>query len=211
MESEDLTQLLNQYLSEMTRIALEYGATVDKYIGDAIMIFFGDPSTQGVTRDAQLCVEMGIAMQKRVAALHHEWQAAGHTKPFRIRIGIHTGFCTVGNFGTESRMDYTIVGANVNLASRIESAAEPGSITVSEDTWLLLKDRFPFVPTASVTPKGLSDPLQLYRVVLEDEREHVVEFQQEGIRLMVDLKRASVESRRQLLEKLHDLDEPPVA
>ena len=101
MESEDLTQLLNQYLSEMTRIALKYGATVDKYIGDAIMIFFGDPSSRGVSEDANLCVEMAIAMQSRVTELHDEWQAAGYTKPFRIRIGIHTGFCTVGNFGTE--------------------------------------------------------------------------------------------------------------
>jgi len=102
-------------------------------------------------------------------------------------------------------MDYTIVGANVNLASRIESAAEPGSITVSEDTWLLVKDNFPFVPTQSVIPKGLSEPLQLYRVVLDNELNNFVRFQDEGISLQLDLSRTSAESRQQLLDALQSL------
>ena len=78
MESEDLTQLLNHYLTEMSKIALQYGATIDKYVGDAIVMFFGDPTTLGVKSDALACVHMAIAMQKRVGELAHEWRNRWH-------------------------------------------------------------------------------------------------------------------------------------
>jgi len=102
LESEELTHLLNQYLSAMSEVALDHGATVDKYIGDAIMIFFGDPETRGVKEDALACVKMAIAMQKRVASLAHIWRDAGIARPLVCRIGINTGYCTVGNFGRRS-------------------------------------------------------------------------------------------------------------
>ena len=125
MESEDLTQLLNQYLTEMSNIALEYGATIDKYVGDAILMFFGDPESRGVREDAVACVKMALAMQKRIGELAKVWRDLGIEPPLRCRIGIHTGYCTVGNFGSEDRMDYTIVGGAVNLASRLEHEAPP--------------------------------------------------------------------------------------
>ena len=207
MESEDLTQLLNQYLNEMTKIALQYGATVDKYIGDAIMIFFGDPGTQGVSKDAQLCVEMAIAMQKRITELHGEWQSSGFTKPFNIRVGIHTGYCTVGNFGTESRMDYTIVGSAVNLASRIESNAEAESTFISEDTYLLVRDHFNCLPAATITPKGLKQAIQLYRVQINTNQEHAMTVDKEGFHLRVQPAHITTQSRQraqQLLKKLSE-------
>ncbi len=128
MESEDLTQLLNHYLTEMSKIALQYGATIDKYVGDAIMMFFGDPESRGVKEDALACVTMALAMQKRIGELAGAWRDAGIETPLRCRIGIHTGYCTVGNFGSEDRMDYTIVGGAVNLASRLEHEAPPGGV-----------------------------------------------------------------------------------
>ena len=128
MESEDLTQLLNHYLTEMSKIALQYGATIDKYVGDAIMMFFGDPESRGVKEDALACVAMALAMQKRIGELAGAWRDAGIETPLRCRIGIHTGYCTVGNFGSEDRMDYTIVGGAVNLASRLEHEAPPGGV-----------------------------------------------------------------------------------
>ena len=131
MESEDLTQLLNHYLTEMSKIALQYGATIDKYVGDAIVMFFGDPTTLGVKEDALACVQMAIAMQKRVGELAQEWRDSGIETPLRCRIGIHTGYCTVGNFGSEDRMDYTMVGGTVNLASRLEHEAPPGGVLIS--------------------------------------------------------------------------------
>ena len=124
LESEELTQLLNQYLSAMSEVALDYGATVDKYVGDAIMIFFGDPETRGVKEDALACVKMAIAMRERIASLAHIWRDAGIERPLACRIGINTGYCTVGNFGSEDRMDYTIIGGAVNLASRLETEAD---------------------------------------------------------------------------------------
>lgn len=208
MESEDLTHLLNQYLKEMTTIALEFGATVDKYIGDAIMIFFGDPHSAGVAEDARKCVQMAIAMQKRVHELHDEWQAAGFTKPFKIRIGIHTGFCTVGNFGTESRMEYTIIGSSVNLASRIEANSQPGQIYMSEDTYLLVKNTFRCLPVETVTPKNLTDPIQLYRVITEEDERGLILFDAEGISLSLESGRLSEKTRRQLKEIVQNLEKP---
>ena len=108
MESEDLTHLLNNYLTEMSRVANKYGATIDKYVGDAIVFFFGDPETRGIKEDAVACVTMAIAMQKRMQELGAIWRDSGIERPLACRIGIHTGYCTVGNFGSEDRMDYTI-------------------------------------------------------------------------------------------------------
>ncbi len=201
MESEDLTQLLNQYLREMTDIALRYGATIDKYIGDAIMIFFGDPHSNGIEADAQLCVEMATAMQKRVKELQGEWRKAGYTKPFNIRVGIHTAYCTVGNFGTESRMDYTIIGSAVNLASRIESNTEPGEIFVSEDTYLLVKEKFTCKPAATVTPRGFTNPVQLYQIVMETSSAPMVEINQAGVQLNFD----SGQVNEELMSRLNRL------
>jgi len=118
----------------MSRIAMDYGATIDKYVGDGIVIFFGDPKTQSVKQDALSCVKMAIAMRDRMRVLlGHTWRNNGLEK---CRIGlINTGFCTVGNFGSEGRLDYTIVGGGVNLASRLETAAEPGKILISYETY----------------------------------------------------------------------------
>ena len=104
----------------MSQIVLDYGATIDKFIGDAMLMFFGDPETKGVAEDAKACVRMAHAMQSRMAELEKVWHARGYQHPFRMRIGINTGFCNVGNFGSEARMDYTIIGGEVNLAARLE-------------------------------------------------------------------------------------------
>jgi adenylate cyclase len=165
MESEDLTQLLNRYLTEMSQVALDHGATIDKYIGDAIMIFFGDPETRGVREDALACVRMAIAMQKRMVDLADTWCSSGMETPMRCRIGIHTGYCTVGNFGNEDRMDYTIIGGAVNLASRLEREAPPGGILVSYDTHALVKDEIYCEEQGRVRVKGIAYPVAAFKVI----------------------------------------------
>ena len=165
MESEDLTQLINQYLTEMSGVALAHGATIDKYIGDAIMIFFGDPETRGVAEDALACVEMAIAMQERMNELANVWRESGVENPLRIRIGIHTGYCTVGNFGSNDRMDYTIIGGAVNLASRLEHEAEPGDILISYETHALIRHNISCEEQGSLKVKGLAYPVTSYRVL----------------------------------------------
>ena len=105
----------------MSKIALEHGATIDKYVGDAIVIFFGDPETRGVEADALACVKMAIAMRERMRELEKIWRTSGIENPLKCRIGINTGYCTVGNFGSEDRMDYTIIGGSVNLILPFQS------------------------------------------------------------------------------------------
>ena len=165
MESEDLTQLLNHYLTEMSKIALQYGATIDKYVGDAIVMFFGDPATLGVKEDALACVQMAIAMQQRIGELAQEWSNSGIETPLRCRIGIHTGYCTVGNFGSEDRMDYTMVGGTVNLASRLEHEAPPGGVLISFETYALVKDDVRCEERGHVQVKGIAQPVATYAVV----------------------------------------------
>src|SRR5262249_57113044 len=89
---------------------------------------------RGVKGDAAAWVEMATAMRKRMLELQDVWRASGIEKPLQSRIGINTGYCTVGNFGSEDRMDYTIIGGGVNLASRLEAAATPGEILISFET-----------------------------------------------------------------------------
>ena len=165
LESEELTQLLNQYLTEMSEVALAYGATIDKYVGDAIMIFFGDPESKGTKEDALACVKMAIAMQKRMRDLAQSWRDAGIEQPLLCRIGINTGYCTVGNFGSEDRMDYTIIGGAVNLASRLESEAEPGGILTSYETYAHVKDEIHCEEVGQIQARGISHPVTTYRAV----------------------------------------------
>ena len=119
LEPEVLSSLLNSYLNEMSKIALKYGGTIDKFIGDAILIFFGDPESKGDKEDAKACVLMALEMRERMKHLRKLWEDQGISNPLDIRIGINTGFCNVGNFGSEDRLDYTIIGGEVNLASRL--------------------------------------------------------------------------------------------
>jgi class 3 adenylate cyclase len=165
MEAEALSELLNQYLSEMSAIAGRFGGTIDKFIGDGIMIFFGDPESRGPAEDAVACARMALAMTSRVASLCQEWSERGVQRPLRIRVGINTGYCTVGNFGSEERMDYTIVGGQVNAAARLESSAEAGQILISHQTWALIKDELECRSVGELKVKGIIRPLLTYEVL----------------------------------------------
>lgn len=156
LQPEELTALLNEYLTEMTAIAHQFGGTVDKYIGDAILVFFGDPETKGVREDAQACIRMAVAMQRRLAELNVRWRKSGIEQPFQARIGINTGYCNVGNFGSDERMDYTIIGAEANLAARLQAAAAPGGITISYETYALVNDIVRASAQSPIRMKGIS-------------------------------------------------------
>ena len=101
LQPEALTKFLNEYFSEMTSIALSFGGTIDKYIGDAMMVFFGDPETKGEKEDVISCVKMALKMQEKMIILQKDWKERGFDNPFRIRMGINTGYCNVGNFGSD--------------------------------------------------------------------------------------------------------------
>ncbi|TWH65012.1 class 3 adenylate cyclase [Azomonas agilis] len=165
LEAEVLTQLLNTYLNDMANIALYYGGTIDKFIGDAVMIFFGDPSSQGVQEDALAAVSMALAMRKHMDQFCQQSQTLGFNRPMEIRMGISTGYCTVGNFGADTRMDYTIIGREVNLASRLENAAKAGEILIAQETYQLVRDKILCADKGKISIKGFSQPVQVYQVV----------------------------------------------
>lgn len=164
LQPEDLTALINEYFTEMSTIALKHGGTIDKFIGDAILVFFGDPNTQGAAEDAKACVRMAIEMQHRLAELNVQWRKRGAETPFRVRMGINTGFCSVGNFGSADRMDYTILGAEVNLSARLQSIAPPGGIVVSYETYALVRDLVAAHALPAVTMKGIAREVVPYAI-----------------------------------------------
>ncbi len=164
LEPEETRELLNQYLSEMSKIAHRWGGTIDKFIGDQIMIFFGAPEFNSDKDDAVCCVKMAIEMQGKMKELRMEWEDLGFDEPLHIRIGINTGYATVGIFGSEERLNYTILGSSVNLASRLEIVCQPDRITISHVTYSLIKNEIECEPKGTIEIKGFSEPIKIYEV-----------------------------------------------
>lgn len=165
VQPEILTRYINAYFSEMSDIAAKYGGTIDKFIGDAMMVFFGDPESHGHQADALACVRMAYEMQQRLSELHIQWEKEGLQYPFITRMGINTGYCNVGNFGSHSRMAYTILGGEVNLAARIESQCEPGGVLISHETYAHVKDYVEVVERAPLELKGITLPVKTFALV----------------------------------------------
>lgn len=206
MEPAELTTLLNSYLTEMSNIIHKYGGTIDKFIGDAIMVFFGDPSTRGSRDDAVACVAMAIEMKRKMKDLQQRWAAQGVSRGLEIRMGINSGFCTVGNFGTEQRLDYTLLGTVVNLASRLEGSAPPGEILISEHTYSLVKDVIMCRDKGDITVKGFREPVKAFQVV--DFRKNLgkeqtfYEQQYDGFTLYVDMEKVKNFDKEKIIKSL---------
>lgn len=154
MEHEQLVIWLNNYLNKMADTTLRYQGTLDKFIGDTVMVFFGDPQTSGEKEDALRCVLMAMEMR-----------AIAKQMKINIRIGVNSGECTVGNFGSENRMDYTIIGKNVNLAARLESNSKPGEILISESTYEFVKDVIRCEERGKIRVKGIDRDIMTYWAV----------------------------------------------
>ncbi|NRB41492.1 MAG: adenylate/guanylate cyclase domain-containing protein [Pseudomonadales bacterium] len=159
MELEQLPDWLNQYLDEMAAVAIRYGGTLDKFIGDAVMVFFGDPQTEGEENDAVKCVKMAIEMQKQAKKIG-----------MNIRIGINSGECLVGNFGSDLHMEYTIIGSAVNLAARLESHCEAGEILISQASYRLVKDQIACVKHGGIQVKGFDQSVMTYGIKKGDDK-----------------------------------------
>ena len=200
LESEEITAMLNFYLTEMAEIALNFGGTIDKYIGDAILIFFGDPESLGIKEDAIRCVKMAIVMQNRMNELKDQWaQKFGLREPLQMRIGINTGYCTVGNFGSEDRLDYTVIGGQVNLASRLESIAEPNSIMISFDTYSQVADEIGCIEISKVQVKGIKEEIRAFQVCLDiNQKTNLLSIETEHLQCNLDIDRLSIDEINQL-------------
>ena len=207
LESEDLTDLLNVYLNAMATIAVRHGATIDKYIGDAVMIFFGDPESSGTTQDAKKCIEMAIEMQEFISKNASDWvERHALNRDLEVRIGIGTGYCTVGNFGSDDRLDYTVLGKTVNLAARLESNARPGSILVSNETYKVTKGLFDFDDGHSYNLKGLQAQVKAYEVIIKENTKCSVAFAGKNIELKITKDGINQEEVAAAIKFLNDLN-----
>ena len=197
--------MLNEYLTEMSTIALKHGGTVDKFIGDAILVFFGDPETRGPVEDAKACLLMAMDMQKRLGELKAKWRSGGAVESFVVRMGINTGYCNVGNFGSADRMDYTIIGAEANLAARLQTAAEAGKIVISYETYALVQDIVDAHPLPPITMKGINREVVPYEVdglLSDDRRTRILSEHLAGLDLHLDLARLAPTERSRVREAL---------
>lgn len=206
IEAEALTELLNHYLTEMSKIVTQYGGTIDKFMGDGMMVLFGDSNSKGVKNDATRCVAMAIAMKKKIKSMQQEWFNQGIKKPLQVRMGINTGYCTVGTFGTSNHLDYTVLGTQVNLASRLESAAEPDEILISHETWSLVKDTVMCRDKGEISVKGFSIPVKVYQVAdLRKEmgkNQSYFEDRTEGFSMYLDLEKVRNYDKQKVIESL---------
>lgn len=205
LQPEALTEYLNEYFSEMTEIALAHGATIDKYIGDAMMVFFGDPESKGHQADALACVQMAMAMQARMKDLAIQWKKKGFENPFVIRIGINTGYCNVGNFGSDQRLSYTIIGGEVNLAQRLEAHSDPGGILMSYETYCYVQDWVEVEERQPVKMKGIARDVKTFAVMGPKKTQassNVALSHQAGVHIDLDLDTLDPIERQKLAEQL---------
>jgi class 3 adenylate cyclase len=209
LSSEDLVKALNYYLSKMFSICEKWGGTIDKTIGDAILIFFGDPASEGVEQDALKCVGMAIEMRSELGKMQKELYDMGITRPFKARMGISSGYCTVGNFGGKQRMDYTIIGEVVNQSSRIESKSAADQILISHQTYALVKKEIYCQEKGALLVKGVGHPLMTYEVV--DSFKKIRQDQKEaeeilaGFSIYFDRELMRSDQKQAILERLDQL------
>jgi adenylate cyclase len=162
MQPQQIVELLNEFFSEMTDLIFDNGGTLDKYLGDGIMALFGAPWAR--PDDAQRSVKTAAEMQRALAALNGQWQARGQ-EPLQMGLGINTGQVTAGNIGCSKRMDYTVIGDAVNLASRLCANAAGGQILISDSTFREINGRFPARRLESIRVKGKAAPVEIHEIL----------------------------------------------
>lgn len=161
MEPEDTINLLNEYFTEMTKIIFRYGGTLDKFIGDGILVFFGDPIMYD--NHAERAIRMAIDMREKVRELRNHWLKSGCN--IDIYFGLNTGYVTVGNIGSEIQMNYTVIGHQVNIAHRLQMEARPGQILITARTQSEIKDVVETEKIKNVKLKGIIKPIDVYDVL----------------------------------------------
>ncbi len=165
MNPVEIGVLLNNFFSEMTDIIFQHNGTLDKYIGDEIMAVFGVPFE--IDNHAELSITTALEMMEKVEEMSRQVQSKDKIE---IRIGINSGKMISGDFGSPKRLDYTVLGNTVNIASRLESSvAGTNEIVVSEATYKLTRDLFEFKGLGEKQIKGLSVPVETYRVIRKKE------------------------------------------
>lgn len=202
---DHLANILNTYFDTMTKITLKYGATLDKFIGDGLLCYFGDKGDTNEREDAIRCAMMAIEMRREMQVLTQQWKLLGFAG-LQVRIGINTGYCYVGNFGSPNRMTYTLIGKEANFASRLESAAKPNQILISESTYNLISHHHRCQVVGQIKLKGLHDPVMVWEVLDPQEGDirnsDWVDYQLSGFNLHLNFKDIRNYDKRQIAEHL---------
>jgi adenylate cyclase len=162
MQPEEVVHILNEYLTEMTNVVFKYRGTLDKFIGDAIMVIWGAPV--GQKNHAELAVRAACEMKERIKNLQEKWEKEGKKK-ISAGIGINTGEVVVGNMGSAQFSDYTVIGDNVNLAARLEENASGNQLIISDSTYHEVQDIISAKKLEPLKVKGKEKPVQVYEVL----------------------------------------------
>ncbi len=165
LEPEELALVLNEYLREMTAVAVEHGGALDNFIGDGLMVIFGAPTASSEEDQARAAIRTALAMRARAAELAERMHARGYPVEVNVRIGINSGYCTVGVFGSDVMRAYKAVGFAVNLASRLQGHAEPGSILCGVRTYALVEGEVQAVRREPLTVKGSARPVEAWEII----------------------------------------------
>ncbi|MGQ9844400.1 MAG: adenylate/guanylate cyclase domain-containing protein, partial [Spirochaetota bacterium] len=162
-DPETSAEILNEYLTRMAHIAHKYNATVDKFLGDGIMIMFGAPVFMTPALQVDNAIKMAIEMQKEFKELNKSWSTYLNGISLHLRIGLHCGIATVGSFGPQERLSFTAIGKTVNIASRLEQMCKPDNILISYD----IKQLAPNLPAKEalfINVKGIEKPIETYSI-----------------------------------------------
>lgn len=165
LDPELVTRLINDYSDMISGLADKHHGLLDKFIGDGFMVFWGAPETGGRVEDARMAAEFALEAQQSFHQMRSNWRNQGLDHHVQLRIGLHSGFCSVGNFGSKDRLQFTAIGSPVNIAARLEKAALPDTILTSHETQSLIKPVLGCRETGKIEVKGIKHPITTYQVM----------------------------------------------
>ena len=165
LDPEELAHVLNEYLREMTAVAVAEGGTLIDFAGDGLLVIYGAPNGTPEDEQAAHAIQTALAMRDRVRALAAALRSRGVPAEVQVRVGVNTGHCTVGVFGSDVMRAYKAVGLAVNIASRLQAEAEPGSILCGFRTYAVVEDRVRAVRREPLTVKGASRPVEAWEIL----------------------------------------------
>ena len=159
-----LAELLNEYLREITAVAISHNGTVDKFIGDAVMVLFGAPQEQEEREQAWYAISAGLEMLQTIEHLNFIWESR-LPRRLQVRVGINTGYCTTGVFGNEMLQSYTAVGSAVNIAARLQSTTEPNTLLCSRATFEHVQERVYYREVGPLSLKGVNHIVEGFQIL----------------------------------------------
>jgi class 3 adenylate cyclase/CheY-like chemotaxis protein len=165
LEPEELSEVLNEYLREMTAVAVSHRGTLDNYVGDGLMVIFGAPQRDEESVQAWSALQAAFEMKARAEELTAAIRGRGIPADLRVRVGVNTGHCTVGVFGSDILRAYKAVGFAVNVAARLQAEADPGTVLAGFRTYALVKDRVWAEQREPLTLKGAARPVEAWEIL----------------------------------------------